>query len=175
MQMIMTQILGGIALIIDVIAILLNNKKQYFIAQIVTYVFNGAAFIVNNSLVAGINTFISITRAFILYLYEKKGKKPPYWLSGYSIIYIIIGVIFMQNYLEIITMLTPILFTLSMLMKNMQLVRYYSILPELMLIIYSMLTMAYTTATCYAVETITLIVAIIIFHIQKKRTIYYLL
>ena len=175
MQMIVTQILGGIALIVGLIGIFFNNKKNYFIAQIISYLFNGIAFIVNGSLVAGINTLISITRALILYIYERKGKNPPLWLLAYSIAYITIGIIFMQNYLEIITMITPILFTLSMLMKNMQLVRYYSILPELMLIIYSMLTMAYTTATCYAVETITLIVAIIIFHIQKKRTIYYLL
>ena len=173
--MIITQILGGIALIIDVVAILLNNKKKYFIAQIITYVFNGAAFIVNNSLVAGINTFISITRAFILYIYEKKGKKPPFWLLGYSVIYIIVGIVFMQNYLEIITMITPILFTLSMLMKNMQLVRYYSMLPNAMLSTYSILTGAYTSAAHYIAKFIASIVAIITHHIQKKREIYYLL
>ena len=171
MKMIITQILGAVALIVCLIGIFFNKKKNYIITQIISYVFNGAAFIVNGSLVAGINTIVSISRALVLYFYERKGKNPPtiIILICYSAIYLTIGIVFMSDYLEIITMITPILFTLSMLMKNMQLIRYYSLLPNVMLATYGFLTAAYTSASFYVVQTIALIVAIINHYIQRKK------
>lgn len=175
MQMIITQILGAVALCICLVGIFFKQKKNYFIAQLTAYIFNGASFIVNGSLVAGLNTFISITRVLILYIYEKKGKNPPYWLLSYSVLYITVGIVFMNSYYDIITMITPILNTLSMLMRNMQLVRYFSILPNTMLATYAILTCAYTSAAYYIVETITIIVAIITYAIQQRKNVYYLL
>lgn len=176
MNFIFAQILGGISLILVIVSYFLNSKKNFLFIQIVANVFYGLSFIVNSALVAGINTFISIIRVLLLYLYERKGKTPPiYFIFIFSACYITIGVIFFKNYYDIIVIITPILFTIAMWVKNMQLVRYLMLLPNAILVFYAILNQVYTTALLDLLELITIIVALITYYMHKKKERNYLL
>lgn len=176
MNFILAQIFGGIALILVVISYFINNKKKFLLLQIIANLFYGLSFAVNSALVAGLNTFISILRVLVLYLYEKKHKEPPiYLILIFSVGYIIIGIIFFKNYYDIIVIITPILFTIAMWVKNMQLVRYLMLFPNAILVFYAILNQVYTTALLDFIEIITIIVALITYYINKKKEREYLL
>lgn len=176
MNFILAQIFGGIALILVVISYFLMNKEYFLFIQIIANVFYGLSFIVNGALVAGLNTFISILRVLALYLYERKDKTPPiYLILIFSACYITIGVIFFKSYYDIIVIITPILFTIAMWVKNMQLVRYLMLLPNAILVFYAILNQVYTTALLDLIEVIAIIVALITYYIHKKKEREYLL
>ena len=167
---IIAQVLGAIALVLMVISYFVKKKISFLFLQIIANLFYGLSFIFSSSLVAGINSIISILRVIQLYFYEKAGKTdPPYIIIIYSIIYIIVGIIFFNNILDIIPIITPIIFTIAMSMKNMQMVRYLMLPPNALLVFYAVMCQAYTTAILNFVEIIALIVAIIKFSIDKKK------
>lgn len=169
-EFIISQVMGGIALILVVISVFLKNKTHFFLFQTIANIFYALSFIFANALVAGINTFVSIIRVLVLFLYAKYEKTPPiYLIFVFSAIYIIIGVLFYQNAYDIITIITPILFTAAMWMKNMQLVRYCMLLPNILLVLYSIMHQVYTTAILDAFETCSIVVAIISFAITNKK------
>ena len=79
-QFIISQIFGGIALILVCISYFLSKNKFLFF-QIVANLFYGAAFLVSLSLVAGINTIISILRCLLILYYEKQNKDFPIYFN----------------------------------------------------------------------------------------------
>ena len=170
MNFILAQIMGGIALVLVVISVFLKQKKYYFAMQIVANFFYALSFIFNGGIVAGINSFISIVRVSVLYIFERKQKPAPiYLIAIFSVLYITVGIIFFKTPLDIITIVTPILFTIAMWMKNMQLVRYMMIAPNVLLSIYAILLQVYTTALLDALEVVFIVIAIVKFHIQEHR------
>ena len=166
---IISQILGGVALILVCISYFLN-KKYFLICQIFANVFYGAGFIVSASLVAGINTFISIIRVLIFYFYERKEKDIPwYYLIIFSPIYITIGIVFYKNPWDILTMCTPIMFTFAMMIKKMIVVNYCMLLPNLLFFLYCMFNRFYTAAALDFIEICVITVSIILYYVKKHK------
>lgn len=75
----------------------------------------------------------------------------------------------MDDLYDIIPMITPILFTLSFLMKNMLLLRYWSLPPNMMLVAYGILKGAYTNAIVDVLDCVVLTIAIIRMHIMINK------
>lgn len=170
MNFILAQIMGGIALLITSISIFSKNKKYYFAMQVVVNVFYALSFIFNGGLVAGINSLISVMQVLILFIFEKKKITPPkYLILVFSACYVTVGTIFFARPLDVITMITPIMFAVAMWMKNMQLVRYMLILPNVLLSVYALLLQVYTSAILDAIEASVLVIAIVKFHLQYKN------
>ena len=170
MFFIISQIMGGIALILVFISYFLRNKVTFLAFQIVANFFYALSFVFTNALVAGINSLISIIRCIVFYLYNRKNQDIPwFYLILFSVLYVSTGVIFFKSYFDIIVILTPILFTFAMMMKNMEKVRYLMILPNILLTFYGILCEVYTTAALDFMEVITIIVAIIKFYIKDKN------
>ncbi len=168
-QFVVSQVFGGIALILVCISYFLNKNKFLFL-QIFANVFYGAAFLVSLSLVAGINTFISIFRCILILYYEKQNKTfPIYYLIIFCLIYICIGIVFYKNAWDIITMLSPILFTLAMIMKKMIVVKWFMLFPNLALMLYCVLNRFYTSAVLDLIEFIVILVAIIVYYIEEYK------
>lgn len=86
-----------------------------------------------------------------------------------------VGGIFFKDYYDLITIAAPILFTIAMCMKDMQMVRYLMILPNVAVTIYSIINQVYTSALLDFLEVLVIVVSIIVYHIDKKRQIRYLL
>lgn len=168
-QFIISQIFGGIALILVCISYFLSKNKFLFF-QIVANLFYGAAFLVSLSLVAGINTIISILRCLLILYYEKQNKDfPIYFLVTFCLIYISVGVVFYKNAWDIITMFSPTLFTIAMIMRKMIAVKWFMLFPNLALILYCVFNKFYTSAILDLVEFIVILVAIVMYYIEKHR------
>lgn len=168
MNFILAQVFGGIALILFIVSYFCNDKKLFFLIQIIGDIFYGLSFAVNLALVAGINTFISIIRGILFYIYERKKKEIPYtWVTIFSALYLLVGVLFFKNYLDIMVMITQILFTIAMWMKDMQKIRYFVLVPSVILVVYDILSQVYTTAILDCINVIVLIVALIKY--RQKR------
>ena len=171
MEFILAQIFGGIALLLVVVSYFWKDKKVFLMLQVVANIFYGLSFVFSSALVFGINSFISIVRVIVLYVYEKKNMPPPiYLVIPFVLSYLTVGIIFYQQPIDIIGIFTPMLFTIAMWMKNMQLVRYLMLLPNALLVLSALLYSAYTTALLDAVEIAAIVVAIITFHLKKHNT-----
>ena len=169
-EFIISQVMGGIALILVVISVFLKNKTHFFLFQTIANIFYALSFVFADAMVAGINSFISCIRVVFLFFYEKMEKQPPlYLLVVFSAIYLTIGAVFYTDAYDFITMITPIVFTIAMFMKNMQLVRILMIPPNILLVLFAILHQVYTTAILDAFETCSIVVAIISFAITNKK------
>ena len=167
----MAQVMGGIALILIIISYFFVDKRNFFVFNIIANIFYAFSFIFCSVLVAGINTLISIVRIIILYYYEKKQKPSPVYLIFIFIIcYLTVGIIFFKDYYDVIVIITPILFAISMSMKNMQAIRYMSLLPNALLILYAIVNQVYTSALLNLLEFIAIIITILKFYKKEKFT-----
>lgn len=170
MWFIVSQVAGGIALVLVVIGYFVKDKIKFLFLNAIANVFYALSFIFANSFVAGIGTFISILRVFLLFIFEKKNKPYPiYLLIIFSIVYIINGIIFFTDFYDIIPICTSILFSSAMWIKNMEYVRYAMLLPNILITIYALIRAVYTSALLDFMEVVVIIVAIIYFHIKKKK------
>lgn len=170
MSFILTQVTGAIALILVCISYFLHSKNNFLIFQVFANIFYALSFVFTGSLVAGIGTFISIFRVLLFYILERKNQNIPFFLIIiFSAVYIINGIIFFKSYLDIIPICTSILFTVAMWMKNIQFVRYFMILPNVLIAIYALLCQAYVTACLDFIEAIVVIIAIIKYHLEQKK------
>lgn len=169
---ILAQVTGGIALLLVMIGYFAKNKSWFYLFQILANVSYALSFIFSASLVAGLNTIVSTIRVIQLYYYEKTTNKnaPSFYIAIYSVLYIIIGIIFFENAYDIIPIICPIIFTIAMWMRNLQSIRYLMVLPNIALGIYAILCQAYTSALLSVIEIIVLIISIIQFEFQKKHS-----
>ena len=169
MWFIVSQVAGGIALVLSAISYFASNKKYYLFFQIAMNIFYALSFIVINALVAGIDTIVFIFLTIIVYFYEKNSKKTPIiFLILFSAFYIIIGIVFLQDYLEIIPICTSIIFTAVIWIKEMHTLRYFLLIPNIMLVIYGIACGVYTTALLDFLDTIMLVLAIVTWHLKNR-------
>lgn len=170
MTFIIAQILGGIALILVSVGYFFKNKPHFLIMQIVANAFYAASFICLNSLVAGTITFISIFRCLYIFLCEKCNfKHTPHFLPIFFCLYLTIGIVFWKSWFDIIPMCTSIMFTIAFYIKNVQTMRYILLVPNALLMFYSITCKTYTNAILDLLEVCIVVVSIIYFHIKSKH------
>ncbi len=169
MQFIISQILGGIALILVGISYFCN-KKTFLLLHTFANIFYGAGFVVSLSFVAGINTFISTLRTIVFFFYERKGKNIPYYyILIFSIMYILVGALLYKSPWDILTTISPIMFTAAMTLRKMITVNFVMLLPNLMLFTFCICNAFYTSCILDAIESIIIIVAIVTYFVRKYR------
>ncbi len=161
-EFIISQILGGIALILVCIGYFTKLKSNFLIIQIIANIFYAGSFLVQLSMVGGIITLVSTLRCIYLFICENRNfKYTIYFLPIFIVTYIIIGVIFYSGIGDIIPIFTGTLFTVAFYVKNLQLTRYICIVPNVLLIIYNIFCKTYTNALLDFVEVVVVIVAIV--------------
>ena len=166
MEFILSQICGGIALILVCIGYFVKKKTKFLIFQIIANLFYAASFILLDTFSAGVITIVSTFRCILFYFFDKKNipyKKTIYSIPAFAIIYITLGILFWKNWLDIIPIISATLFTIAFYVKNIKLVRYLSLPPNIILIVFSFVRLAYLNSVLDLVESIILIIAIIKF------------
>ena len=172
MEFIIAQILGGIALVLVCIGYFVKQKPLFLILQIIANVFYGGAFLILNSLSAGIITLVSTLRCIYIFVAEKyKFKYIFHFLFIFFSAYIVIGILFWQNWFDFIPIITAILFTIGYYVKNLNLMRYILLVPNAMLVFYCIMCKTYTSAVLDFIEFVVIIIAIIKFKKQKMTKI----
>lgn len=168
---ILTQILGGIALILVCFSYFVKNKKYFLLIQVFANIFYAGAFLFQNLFVAGFNTIVSIVRTAIFYLYFKSDKNniPIYVPLIFTGIYILNFIVFYTSMLDITALFTSIVFTFALYIKNMQTTRCVSLLPNIMLCVYNFVNRCYSSSALDFIESVVIIVSIIYYHIKSKK------
>lgn len=175
MYFILSQIMGIIALIIIAVSYFSKNKKFFLFLQIFANFFYALSFIFVNAFTAGINTFISIVKVVCFYFYEKVNKKAPlYFVVIFIVCYITVGIIFYRNILDIIPIVTAIIFSFAFWIRDMVYVRFLIVFPNLLLIFYSIMTQAYTSALLSVLEISVIVIAILKDYFERRKINYLL-
>lgn len=170
MSFIFAQILGIIALIILSIGYFLKNRSRFLFVQIIANLFYALAFLVLKAYVAGIITLVSLIRCLYLYIADKKNfKHTLLFLPIFICLYILITGIFWKNNYDIIPLITAVIFTFAFSIKNLQLSKYILIVPNLMLVVYNILTTTYASALLDFVEVAVIVVAIVKYHLNNNN------
>lgn len=169
---ILTQIFGGIALILVCISYFVKNKIRFLAVQIFANVFYASAFLFQHLFVAGFNTLISIIRTAVFYCYfvKKPDKEIPMFIplifvGFYSVNFIIFNV----AWYEIFVLFTSIIFTFAFYIKNMQTTRYVMLIPNIILCVYNALNMCYTSSVLDGIEFCVNLISIIYFSVIAKK------
>lgn len=168
---ILTQILGGIALILVCFSYFVKNKKYFLLIQVFANIFYAGAFLFQNLFVAGFNTIVSTVRTAVFYLYFKSDKNniPIYVPLIFTGIYILNFIVFYTSMLDITALFTSIVFTFAFYIKNMQTTRCVSLLPNIMLCVYNFVNRCYSSSALDFIESVVIIVSIIYYHIKSKK------
>ena len=72
MNFILSQVMGGVALIIYLISYFFKERKNFLIFQFVGDLFYALSYIFDGALVAGIDTFISMACVLVLFILTEK-------------------------------------------------------------------------------------------------------
>ena len=168
---ILTQILGGFALILVCFSYFVKNKKYFLLIQVFANIFYAGAFLFQNLFVAGFNTIVSIVRTAVFYLYFKSDKNniPIYVPLIFTGIYILNFIVFYTSMLDITALFTSIVFTFALYIKNMQTTRCVSLLPNIVLCVYNFVNKCYSSSVLDLIESVVIIVSIIYYHIKSKK------
>ena len=117
-------ILGVIALSFFVMSIQQKEKKKLLNYQLISNVLYGVQYCFLNIYSAGIMNLISIFRCILFNRYENE-KKYLYFSFSILLFTILISALFIvKSPLDIIPILITLLYTISTLQKNMNIVRY---------------------------------------------------
>ena len=135
---IFAQVCGFVALILVGVSYFCKSKSKFHICQTIADVFYGLAYFCVNSYVAGVITIISATRCVYLYFAEKYNFKYTYhFLSLFVLGYGVAVVLCWQSWLDIVPLITSILFTIAYAIKDLQTLRYISLIPNIILIAFN--------------------------------------
>ena len=171
MEFILAQILGGIALILVCVGYFLKKKSHFLIIQTVANFFYAGAFFVVGAYVGAGLVVVSIFRCVYLYIAEKYSfKYTVHFLPIFIVCYIIITIIFWDSPWDFVPLITSTLFTVGFTIKNLQTMRYVLTIPNALLVLYNILKTTYTSALLDFIELIVIIVVIIRYNINKKRS-----
>ncbi len=170
MSFILSQVSGGIALVLVCIGYFLKKKSMFLLLQVVANLFYATSFILVNSYVGGIIIIVSSIRCIYIYICEKHNfKYTNYFISIFICFYIGIGIAFWKNWFDIIPIITATLFTIAFLIKNLQLMRYVLLIPNAIILVYGLYCKTYTNAILDLLEIIIILVAIVRYYILKKK------
>lgn len=170
MEFILAQIFGGVALILVCISYFLKKKVNFLILQIFADVFYAGAFFVVGANVAGIVTAISIVRNITLFFKEKYDLKYiDYTVFIFIALYVVFTILFWNGILDIIPLISSILFALCFMIKDLQKMRYFLIIPNAIVLVYNILCTTYTSAVLDFIEIIVIIVALINFNKNNQN------
>lgn len=170
MNFILAQIMGGIALVVLAISYFVKNRNTFLLLQIVCNIFYAVSFIFNGALTGGINTLISVLRLLVFYMFEKRNVRPPiHVLFIFFELYLVSGLFFANNLIDLITVVASIVATIAKNCSNLQTMRYLSLIPSSLNGVYGMLNKVYTSALMNFIEVIILIIAIIKFSFPRVK------
>ncbi len=141
---IMAQIFGVSVVISNVLSMQMKKKKQIIFMLILANLFSAINFILLQSYSGALICFFAMMQTFINNFFEKKGKSIPILLIGiYIIISILCGLITYQNYIDILPIISSILYTIMIIQKREKNIRRITLINMILWVIYDLVAMAY--------------------------------
>ncbi|MBQ3502870.1 MAG: YgjV family protein, partial [Clostridia bacterium] len=100
---------------------------------------------------------------YIYFAEKNEFKYTIHFLFVFVVLYVVSTAVFWQGALDIIPLITGTIYTFAYAIKNLQVMRYVLIVPNILLIIYNIMSTTYVSAVLDFIEVVVLIIAIIKF------------
>lgn len=172
LTLIISNIVGLIALTFWVGSIQAKNKNKIMIIQLIANVFYAAQYILIGALSAGIMNIVSCIRYYVYYKNEEKGKNNSIaLLLLFVTIIILLAVLTVKNYIDLIPIIISIWYTYITWQKNTKIMRYGFIAAAIVWIYYNLQVHAYAPFIGNILEIISGTIAVARFRNNKKNDI----
>ncbi|MBR2614886.1 MAG: YgjV family protein [Clostridia bacterium] len=167
-------IAGLIAMVAVTSSYMFKKRSFYLLFQSITIVFLILSYLFIEQYFSMIGLFIALIRAFTFFMFEKKDKKAPVYLSIiFSVLtlagYFIVNLVILKDArpLDIINLVTLIMYAFFHRIRNYDLMRYLMTMPLALSVLYNLLIEATPfVIISYSFEFAANLVAIVI---NKKR------
>lgn len=138
------QLLGAGALLTIILSVQFKKKKNVMLMQAISNMLYTFQYILLNVISAASLNVVTLIRCLIYYNYDKKRKKIPFVIAViFSIISIILGIVFYEGLLTIIPVAITISYTVSSLSKNANIFRKTFLVCSFVWIFYNYTVGAY--------------------------------
>ena len=119
MNMLYAQIIGAAAMLIMILSVQCNKKKNILLVQAISNLLYFIQYILLNAFSAATLNLITILRNICFYSYDKKNKNIPTWLLIlFIIIILLIGKFVYSNVLDLIPIFITVMYTIGASCKN---------------------------------------------------------
>lgn len=149
----------------------MKNKKQIIFMFLLANLFSAINFILLQSYSGAIICSFAIIQTFINKFFEKKeANVPKAVILLYIIISIILGAITFNNVIDILPIICSILYTITIIQDKEKNIRIISLVNILLLIIYDIVSQAYTAAIFDSLMTISTLVGMYRLDYKKNKS-----
>lgn len=167
---IIAQLFGILVIISNALSMQMKQKRHMITMFMIANLCSVINFILLKSYSGATICFFAIIQIFINYIFERKEKEvPKIVIAGYIIISILIGLITFNTYIDILPIISSILYTLSIIQTKEKNIRKIVLINSISWTIYEFITMAYTAGLSDALMTISSLIGIYRFDYKKQE------
>ena len=168
----------GISILTGILAAFMMQLKKVKIIllfQLAVNLLTALTYILLGGLSGGGICLIAIVQTIVMFLYNRKEKKPHWWvLAIFIAAYVACSVIYYKSIMDIFPALSAVCFAMSIAMSTPFMSRVWYVFNPLFWIVYDISTLAYVNLVIHVVVFISTVVALIrvddIFRLRKKKT-----
>lgn len=166
-----------IAMVSVVMAYFVKNKSYYLLYQVMCVLFLVVSYFFTVQFFAMIGASIGLFRTLTFFLYEKKEKRAPIWLSFLFSTLTLISY-YIVNYkilktaqpLDVLFLLGLIMYAFIFRIRNLKIVRFTMLVPTALSVLFNLLTSAAIFATLsYFFELCANVVSIFKYYVFNKK------
>lgn len=168
-MVILAQILASFAILFWVISILLKNKKNILLMQVIANGIYGIEYLLLGAFSAASMNFLSFLRLLVYYFYTSLNIKMPKWiLFVFIALVLLFGIITYDGLISLLPIIITVLYTYAFWQNNLNVARIIYIVAAIIWIYYNYEVGAYVGIIGNALEITTELISLIKYRGGKK-------
>ncbi len=168
-MVILAQILALFAILFWVISILLKNKKNILLMQVIANGIYGIEYLLLGAFSAASMNFLSFLRLLVYYFYTSLNIKMPKWiLFVFIALVLLFGIITYDGLISLLPIIITVLYTYAFWQNNLNVARIIYIVAAIIWIYYNYEVGAYVGIIGNALEITTELISLIKYRGGKK-------
>ena len=168
-MVLLAQVLALFAILFWVISILLKNKKNILLMQVIANGIYGIEYLLLGAFSAASMNFLSFLRLLVYYFYALLNIKMPKWiLFVFIALVLLFGIITYDGLISLLPIIITVLYTYAFWQNNLNVARIIYIVAAIIWIYYNYEVGAYVGIIGNALEIITGLISLIKYRGGKK-------
>ena len=168
-MVILAQVLALFAILFWVISILLKNKKNILLMQVIANGIYGIEYLLLGAFSAASMNFLSFLRLLVYYFYTSLNIKMPKWiLFVFIALVLLFGIITYDGLISLLPIIITVLYTYAFWQNNLNVARIIYIVAAIIWIYYNYEVGAYVGIIGNILEIITGLISLIKYRGGKK-------
>lgn len=170
---IISQVIGLGAIVLVLIGYMVNTKKKQLILSILANILIILSFLFLGAYTASLGIVVATIRTIIFFIYELKFKEVPNWIISSVFLLLIfstaINNIETINPIDLIPMISLMLFTLGFRIRKLVYMRLFFIIPLIMFLVYDLIIFAYSDVILKVMELVVISITTVRFFVRKTK------